>query len=280
MLTSLRWTCKHLSHTTTDLGQSSQLRSILLEGNFGISATEGTLYLLIEPSKLVFRDNYKAEDVIRSCWNFLAVAPFLEELYLVFEDGLNLLSSPLDNNRPVHHGLRRLRLHPSKGSDDFIDNVTPPSLVALKIPCAVAPFEQVDRRPCLKLLHFFERSLPPLMYFDIGASGCHDFEDSFIPCLKLLPTLEQLHVAMAPVSMRLLHELTVPESGNGNIVCPALKVLIFHRLECLDTVACAEVLISTLESRARITTTFRDNVCFGGIMYSDPSTIHPSRLGQ
>ena len=279
MLTSLRVAYKRQSHITIDLGQSSHLRSVDLNGNFSISAGEGTLHHLKERSTLAFRDNYKAEDVIRSCQNFLGVAPFLEELYLIFEHGLSLPSSPLDNNRPVYHGLRRLRLFPSNGSDDFIDNVTLPSLVALEIPCGVSPFEMVERRPCLKLLHFFERSLPPLTSLDIGASGCRDFEDSFIPCLKLLPTLEQLQVIVAPVSVRFFNELTVPESGDGSIVCPKLEALCFRDLKCLDSAVCAEALISMLESRARITATFRD-IRFAGPGFTVDSTIRPSRLRE
>ena len=75
------------------------------------------------------------------------------------------------------------------------------------------------------------------------------------------------------------NELTVPESGDGSIVCPKLEALCFRDLKCLDSAVCAESLISMLESRARITATFRD-IRFAGPGFTVDSTIRPSRLRE
>ena len=246
LLTSLRLECRRQSRFAVDLGKSTQLREVLIQGNFSILAPEKPLLLLKEPSRLSFRDGCTAADVVRSCQNFLSGAPFLEELHITFEDDLELPNSPLENIRPIYPGLRHLRLFSHQGSGILIDNVTLPSLRSLRYPCGGGQ----------KLLRFLERSMPPLTYLQVR--GLSSFEDTFIPCLRLLPSLEQLEISGVCVSARFFRELVVPSDGTSPVVCPALEALALRNLDCLgDTDACAEAIISMLESRAEIMPVFR-----------------------
>ena len=268
MLTKIRLIYKSHRRLTFDLGRSPQLRRVELYGNFAIAASERSLRHLREPSSLRFQGDYKAEDVVQSCQNFLAIAPFLEELHLDFEDRLRP-SDPLGGYRPVYIGLRRLSLSPRYGPEVFVDNVVLPSLEALHFACKAQEGGQ-------KLLRFFERSLPPLTHLSIRGDCAH--EDFLIPCLGLLPALKDLQVAWASMSTRFFRELSVQGNEIGGITCPLLEAFHLSVISCLeDPVACAEALISMLESRATITKTF-ENVC---ILALRPSpTVHPSRLRE
>lgn len=268
MLKSLRLWLAHQPRFTLDLGRSSQLKEVKLHGNFSIIASESPLRHLKEPSRLSFRDDYNPEDTVRSCQNFLSITPFLEELHLNFDYGLQLLS-PLDNNPPAYRGLRRLKLFPYQGAEVFIDNVTLPSLEALHFPCD-------GRDGGQKLLNFLERSLPPLIYLSIHEGCAH--EENLIPCLRLLPTLEHLYVTSPPASTRFFRELTIRDNESGNITCPLLEALHMYDIKPLeDSDSCIESLITMLESRSRISKAF-EKVWFCPLRWRE--TIYPSRLRE
>lgn len=250
MLTSLRMSYGRQSRITFDFGQSPRLRTVNIRGNFSVSACEGTLQCLKEFSTLVFRDGGGATDTVRSCQNFLASAPYLDELHLDFGEGLSRLTSPLEDNRPVYPGLRHLMLFSEKGlAEDFLDNVTLPSLHSLYY-CSDSP------QGGQKLLQFIERSLPPLTYLAVDAPFVS--QDTVIPCLRLLPSLEQLELAGTFVSARFLRRLSVPATPTDTI-CPGIKALSVYFVQSPeDYEACAEALISMLDTRASIAPTFRD----------------------
>ncbi|KAL5522546.1 hypothetical protein ACEPAG_8562 [Sanghuangporus baumii] len=247
MVTSLALAFGSPLHITIDFGQSPQLRSVNIKGDFDVLPVQEPLQLLTLPSKLFFEGMCLEKSAIVSCLNFLKAAISLEELDIYFR-GIFLLSSPLsispsNGNSQIVTGLRRLKLNCAYG---ILDNVTLPSLEVFDFGSIF--FEQGSE----VLVDFFRRSRPPLTYLSLA--GVSAREDTIISILRMLPTLRHLKLHDPNVSARLYDELIVA----SQTICPAIESLqLTYPRHLEDEAVCADALIVMLKSRAQIMDSFK-----------------------
>ncbi|KAL5521909.1 hypothetical protein ACEPAF_1763 [Sanghuangporus sanghuang] len=245
-----------------NISRSSGLKKLRLRGQFALEYGGEPLYALEEISEVHFW--YPYSWTVSQARNLLKISPnlkaFVIRTYTPDRDAPRLAN---ENTRLVH-GLQSLFVGYRYDSEHFMDQVTLPCLDSLHYNGSLP----LDGGRSMRLLKFFERSLPALTLLEINVVGLVD--ESLISILRLLPTLLHLRIEDMNLSPQVFQELTVTSHSGVALVCPKLqsfyyKPWIFHdRKE-----RWYNSFITMVKSRCEVTKTFKRS---GSLLASGSTT--------
>ncbi|KAL5521911.1 hypothetical protein ACEPAF_1765 [Sanghuangporus sanghuang] len=241
-----------------NVAQSPQLRYLFLDGNYKLMGGNQQLEWHTGATQLNF--SIRAKDhAIDTCLNFLDNVPSLTEFQANF-GRIRIGRRPCRDSRVVVPDLRSLGFC-DRQSSQMIKWLTLPSLRALRY-CDCGN----DERGRI-LLDFIYRSRPPLSFLELHRNVYGLDETALIKILRHLPTLRELRIYEANVSVPFFRALTEANDIDGHVICPNLTT--FHFLASLYDInfhAIVDALIAMLKSRWQTMGTLKE-----GRLYLSPS---------
>lgn len=233
-----------------------QIRRLVLRGR-SIPVTHAKQLPDLRSCTFYFHYEHPDSPVVPTCLNFLKAAPNLrdftcnsgfESVFGMFTDDDEEPTPELDNT-VVEHNLESIDLEALNNSAAVVDRLRLPALKSLV-------FEDASGNAAQTLLGLIRRSDPPLTSLELRSWRID--EAALLDLLLSLPTLEQFYLSNSAVSERFfqaldvkdgasLPRLAVDEDRTG--ICPRLKSLRLQWLRARDPEACADALLSVIQSR-------------------------------
>ncbi|OCB89934.1 hypothetical protein A7U60_g2874 [Sanghuangporus baumii] len=233
-------------------GISWRTRTVILRGYFAFEVGANQLSRLTSCS---FDFHYEHPDspVARTCLALLKVSPNLR--FLVCQSGLDdTFGTTLEefarehNGSAVDHDLESLEIIALKNSAAVVERLRLPSLKRLV-------YEDGVGTAARTIFDLIRRSDLPLTYLQLR-SGIVD-EVTLVNVLRLLPTLEDLHLSGFTVSAQFLRALDVKNEGSTpppapsedkSLICPHLRSLRLQWLVPQELETCTNALFSLIQS--------------------------------
>ncbi|KAL5513930.1 hypothetical protein ACEPAG_2691 [Sanghuangporus baumii] len=233
-----------------NVAQSPQLRYLFLDGNYKLMGGDEQLEWLTGSAQLKF--SIRAKDhAIDTCLNFLDNVPSLTGFQANF-GRIRIGRRPSRDSRVVVPGLRSLGFC-DRQSSEMIKWLTLPSLRSLRY--SDCGYDEQGRI----LLDFIYRSRPPLSFLELHCDVCGLDETALIKILRHLPTIRELRIYEASVSVPFFRAFTEANDIDGRVLCPNLTT--FHFLSSLydaDFHAIVDALIVMLKFRWQNTGTLKE----------------------
>ncbi|KAL5486149.1 hypothetical protein ACEPAI_7193 [Sanghuangporus weigelae] len=169
----------------------------------------------------------------------------------VIEDNLDTILKEFSREyggSAMEHDLENLQLTALKISSAVVDRLRLPSLKRLVYEDVIGAGERM-------IFDLILRSDPPLTYLRLS-SGSVD-KIMLVNVLRLLPTLEELHLSDFIMSARFLRALDMKNEGgtprreDSSVICPNLQSLRLQHLVVVpqELETCTDALFSLIQSR-------------------------------
>ncbi|EJD04958.1 uncharacterized protein FOMMEDRAFT_145642 [Fomitiporia mediterranea MF3/22] len=236
---------------TVCVGESPLLKHLQVGDAFDLETSDGAGQNLSEASRSLLRTRYSLHNATRLCLDLLKATPCMTAIRFMYRATLD---KEVETEMTTSN-LKALML-PPEGSNQIINKLTLPSLKILRCGRPFTLWTEVG------FLDFTRRSMPPLTHLRLFSED----EDTLIPALHLLPTLQVLSLENTRVSAKFFQALaltTDTSTAAGTVdtsrsnLCPALLSLRLHGLymwDDTDAFECVKAMLMMFKSRENVLT--------------------------